>query len=241
VLAVKKADLLFRTDMPFESRLVELIAAHRARTTVVDVTEGITRRWLVDECDEEPATSDDRRGGEDHHGAGDRHEGGPDPHVWLAPRNLKIMAANIAAALEKAAPADRDRFRRNLAALEEQLDRLDARIRRALRPFRGQTFYVFHPAFGYFADAYGLRQKAVETEGKPPTPRQLLALIKQARAEGVKIIFLQPQFDDRAAQTIAAAIGGKVMPMDSLSPDVIGNLKRVAAVLSDHSPRQTPP
>ena len=89
-----------------------------------------------------------------------------------------------------------------------ELDGLDARIRRALRPFRGQTFYVFHPAFGYFADAYGLRQKSVETEGKSPTPRQLLALIKQARAEGVKIIFLQPQFDRRAADAVATALGG---------------------------------
>ena len=220
VLALKKAALFFKIGVPFESRLVDLLQSRHQRTTVVDTTEGIDKRWLVDECEDEPP------GGGEHHE--DRHAGGPDPHVWLTPGNLKIMAVNVAAALEKAAPRHAADFRRNRAALDEELDRLDARLRGALRPLRGQTFYVFHPAFGYFADAYGLRQKAVETEGKPPTPRQLLALIKQARAEGVKIIFFQPQFDSRCAERVAEAIGGAVVPMDPLAPNVIENLDDVA-------------
>ena len=77
-------------------------------------------------------------------------------------------------------------------------------------------------------DAYGLRQKAVEIEGKAPTPRQFLALVKQARAEGVKIIFLQPQFDARRGQAIAEAIDGRVVIIDSLASDVIQNLDNVA-------------
>ena len=211
VLAVKKAALLFKIGMPFESRLVDLLQSRHRRTTVVDATDGIDKLPLADECEDEAAAPGQR-----------------DPHVWLAPRNLKIMAANVAAALEKAAPAHAADFRRNRAALDEDLDRLDASLRRALRPFRGQTFYVFHPAFGYFADAYGLRQKAVESEGKSPTPRQLLALIKQARAEGVKIIFLQPQFGGRSAEAVAKSIGGVVVAMDPLAADVIENLDDVA-------------
>ncbi len=211
VLAVKKAALLFKIGMPFESRLVDLLQSRHQRTTVVDATDGIDKLPLADECEDEAAAPGQR-----------------DPHVWLAPRNLKIMAANVAAALEKAAPAHAADFRRNRAALDEDLDRLDASLRRALRPFRGQTFYVFHPAFGYFADAYGLRQKAVESEGKSPTPRQLLALIKQARAEGVKIIFLQPQFGGRSAEAVAKSIGGVVVAMDPLAADVIENLDDVA-------------
>ncbi len=234
VLALKKAELFFKTGMPFESQLVDLIAAHHARTTVVDVTSGITPRWLADECCEEPAASGGSRHDEHH------HEGGPDPHVWLTPGNLKIIAANIAAALEKAVPDHADEFRRNQAALGRELDLLDARLRLALGPFHGQTFYVFHPAFGYFADAYGLRQKAVETEGKAPTPRQLLALIKQARAEGVKIIFLQPQFDARCGRAIANAIDGKVVIIDSLAPDVVKNLGDIATNIQPSFHAETP-
>jgi zinc transport system substrate-binding protein len=230
VVALKKAVLFFKIGMPFESRLVDLLESRHRRTTVVDAADGIAKRWLADECADEAAAPDGQAPREEH------HAGGPDPHVWLTPRNLQIMAANIAAALEKAAPAHAADFRRNRAALADQLDLLDARIRRALRPFQGQTFYVFHPAFGYFADAYALRQQAVESEGKSPTPRQLLALIKQARAQGVKIIFLQPQFDRRSAAAVAEAIGGAVVTMDPLAPDVVKNLDDVAAKIRQAFP-----
>ena len=139
------------------------------------------------------------------------------------------MAANVADALREASPGRAAEFRGRLATLDAELDRLDARLRRELAPYRGQTFYVFHPAFGYFADAYGLVQKSVESEGKPPTPRRLRALVKQARTEGVKVIFFQPQFDVRAAGVIAEAIEGAAAPIDSLAPDVAKNLDEIAA------------
>jgi zinc transport system substrate-binding protein len=215
---LEKASLFFKIGMPFENRLVEKIEAHRGHTLVVDASQAIAKRWMTEECHDEPSQCD--RG----------HEAGePDPHVWLCPRNLKLMAATIADALQKAAPEHADEFRKNLAALDRELDDLDARLSQTLKPFRGQTFYVFHPAFGYFADAYGLKQKSVETEGKSPTPRQLRATIKQARSEGVRIIFLQPQFDPRSARAIAAALGGAVAPIDSLAPDVVKNLDDIAA------------
>ena len=230
VLALKKAALFFKIGMPFESRLVDLLESRQRRTTVVDTAAGIPRQWLADECCEEEAAPGGSHCEEDH------HAGGPDPHVWMTPPNLKIMATKVATALEKADPGHAGDFRCNLAALAQELDRLDARLRRTLEPFRGQTFYVFHPAFGYLAHEYHLQQKSVETEGKAPTPRRLLALIKQARAEGVKIIFLQPQFDARCAEAIAAAIGGAVVPLDSLAPDPAKNLDEVAAKIQNSFP-----
>ena len=150
--AVEKASLFFKIGLPFEAELVRRIESHAGRTKVIDAARGIVRRQLEEE-----------------------EEGGPDPHVWLSPRNLQIIAANVADALSEASPGRAAEFRGRLATLDAELDRLDARLRRELAPCRGQTFYVFHPAFGYFADAYGLVQKSVETEGKPPTPRRLRA------------------------------------------------------------------
>ncbi len=216
VVAMDKASLFFKISMPFENTLVEKLEARQGRIRVIDASRAIAKRIMEDECGE--------TGGDHEHEVGE-----PDPHVWLCPANLKIMAATIADALVEAAPADAARFRANRAVLDAELDALDGRLRRVLRPFQGQTFYVFHPAFGYFADAYGLKQKSVETEGKSPTPRQLRALVHQARAEGVKIIFLQPQFSRRSAQTIADAIGGAVAPIDSLTPNVVENLDEMAA------------
>lgn len=206
VVRLGKARLFFKVGMPFEEVLTEHIAAANERTAIVDTAAGINRLRGIDPDE----------------------EGESDPHVWLAPRPLKQMAANIAAALCTADPPHAHDFRANQAALDVELDALDRRLGTSLASYRGQAFYVFHPAFGYFADAYHLRQEPVEIEGKPPTPRQLVRLIQRARADHVKIIFLQPQFNQQAAESIAQALGGAAMPMDSLAYDVVANLADVA-------------
>jgi zinc transport system substrate-binding protein len=212
VVRLSQAALFFKIGMPFEEVLTEHIAAGNARTAIVDTGAGIQRRTGGDPDD----------------------EGGADPHVWLAPRPLKQMTANISAALGDADPAHAQDFRANQAALDAELDDLDRRLAATLAP--GQAFYVFHPAFGYFADAYKLRQESVEIEGKPPTPRQLVRLIRQARADHIKIIFLQPQFNQQAAESIARALGGAAMPMDSLAYDVVANLNDVARKIAEAAP-----
>jgi len=91
--------------------------------------------------------------------------------------------------------------------------------------------YVFHPAFGYFADAYGLTQVPVEFEGKEPGARQLAGLIDRARADGVRVIFVQPQFSGKSAAVVAAAIGGAVIPINPLSRDYLANLEAMASAV----------
>jgi len=218
VIELSEARLFFRVGMPFEDRLVERIAAGVGNFTVVDTAAGIVRRASGHACEE-------ARGADDHD---PEEEGGADPHVWLSPPLLKTMAANVAAALCRADPRHASAYVANLRSLNTQLDTLDRRIAQSLAPYRGQAFYVFHPAFGYFADTYGLRQVSVEVEGKLPTPRQVFELIAAARADGVKIIFLQPQFNQQIAASIAEAIGGTVMRMDDLAFDVAANLDDVA-------------
>ncbi len=218
VIELGEARLFFRVGMPFEDRLVERITAGVGNFTVVDSAAGIARRPSGHAC--EKALGADQHDPEE--------EGGADPHVWLSPPLLKTMAGNVAAALCRADPRHAVVYRANLRSLDAQLDALDHRIAQCLAPYRGQAFYVFHPAFGYFADTYGLRQESVEVEGKLPTPRQVFELIAAARADRVKIIFLQPQFNQQIARSIADAIGGTVMPMDDLAFDVAANLDDVA-------------
>ncbi len=223
IASLSHARLFLTAGLPSEDRVVEKIADMPSGPQVKDVTAGIHKRQML------PHGADGQE--QDHAHAGPA--GGVDPHVWLAPRQLKTMARNVATALEEADPPHADEYRKNLAALQVDLDALDARIAAALRPYRGQHFYVYHPAFGYFADAYGLREEAVEAGGKSPTPRQLRNLIEKARAEGVKIIFVQPQFDPRSAETVAEAIGGRVVPVDPLAKDVLDNLANIAAKIQE--------
>jgi zinc transport system substrate-binding protein len=139
----------------------------------------------------------------------------------------------MCAALVEIDPVHRSDYEANLKQLTADLDALDARIARTLAPLKGQTLLVFHPAFGYFARDYGLRQEAVETGGKAPGPRHVKKLIDRARNEGVRVIFVEPQFSQQAAKTIAQQIGGVVIAIDPLAKDYIANLQNVADKIHD--------
>jgi len=94
-------------------------------------------------------------------------------------------------------------------------------------------FLVFHPAFGYFASAYGLRQVAIEEEGKAPGPARLAAVIEAAKADGIKVVFVEPQFSSSAARTIASAIGGEVVVIDPLAADWPAGMQAIARAFGE--------
>ena len=208
---LEQAAVYFRIGVPFEDALAGKLSSAAPKLRVVDLREGIVLR-------PEP--------GHEHDHAHDHGE--MDPHTWLSPRLAGVQAAVMCEALVEVDPDGAADYRRRLAEVQADLAALDRKLAAALAPLKGRTFYVFHPAFGYFAAEYGLKQKAVQTGGKNPGPRQLQALIDSARAEGVRVIFVQPQFSDRAARAVAAQIGGAVVPMDPLARDYIGNLEQMA-------------
>jgi len=218
---LSESRLFFASGWPFEQRLLEKAKAVNPGLQVIDTRQGIPLRWMKAAEAEADAQ---------HAGAAAAAHGHaqPDPHFWLNPRYAKIMAATIEKALTAADLPHAEAFRKNLATLDDGLDKLDARLAEALAPLAGRDFFVYHPAFGYFADAYGLRQAPVELEGKEPTARQLARLIDRARAEGVRVIFVQPQFSAKSAEAVAAAIGGAVVPLDDLAKDYIANLTDMA-------------
>ncbi len=114
-----------------------------------------------------------------------------------------------------------------------ELRRIHEDLRQRLAPLRGRTAVVFHPAFGYFLDDYGLRQQAVEVEGKEPGGRHLATLIRKARADGVRVVFVQPQFNRKAAQVVASEIGGVVRVLDPLPTPYLEGLERLGTTLLD--------
>jgi zinc transport system substrate-binding protein len=81
------------------------------------------------------------------------------------------------------------------------------------------TFLVFHPAWGYFADAFGLTQESIERDGKAPAPGDLARIIDAGRAADVRVVFIQPQTSAAAARTVAEAIGARVVVLDPLRRD----------------------
>jgi len=162
--------------------------------------------------------------------AGHGHDEESDPHIWVSPANVRHMAAHIAEAFAKADPAQAQAYSANLAAFLKEIDALDAELRTVFAgiPADKRGFLVFHPAWGYLARDYGLTQTAIEFEGKEPSPRRLGAMIAQARKAGVKVIFVQPQMSRRTAESIAQALGARVLAVDPLAADWAANLRAVA-------------
>ncbi len=208
--------LFFTIGLPFEQRLAARLT--EGGTTVVDTREGIPLRRAAGPCAHD-------------HDDGHVHEpdGAKDPHFWMNPRLVKIQAETICMALERADPEHAEVYRRNCMAFAAALDAVDGRIAKALKPLEGRPLFVFHPAYGYFADAYGMKQVAVEVEGKEPTARDVVRLVEQARTAGVRVIFVQPQFSPKCAEAIAREIDGEVVPIDPLCADYLSNLELMTA------------
>ncbi len=210
IRALSRSRLFFTAGLEFEHEISRRLQGSSPNLRIVDTSQEMKKIPM------EEATH--------RHGV---HEVA-DPHVWLSPPNLKSMAQVMLSSLVQVTPARAQLYHDNFERLSRRLDELDKVVSEKLAPFKGSSFFVFHPAFGYFAHHYGLKQVAVETGGKAPSPRQLISLIKEAKADGVKVVFVQPQFDPRSAESIAAAIGGKVVALDPLAEDSVRSIRIMA-------------
>jgi zinc transport system substrate-binding protein len=218
IVALSRARLYVAVGHPaFEFERIQLFPflATLPGLQVVDMSRGM------------PLLAGEGEGGdEDGHG----HFGG-DPHVWVAPATVAVAGRNIAAALEGIDPAHAAEYRANLARFEADVAALDGEIRAELAPCRGSAFMVYHPTWGYFAHEYGLRQVAIEAEGKEPSAQRLIQLIGEARRDGVKVVFVQRGYPRKSAQVIADEVGGSVVIGDPQERDWLGNLRRVSREL----------
>ena len=220
LIELSRAELFFSVGMAFEERLLNKISRTATALKFVDTSRHVHKIPITGEYDKDHFRDDG-------HGAHHGHSG-LDPHIWLSPVNLQVMAGTMAEAMILVDPDNKAGYEVNLTKTVSMLERLHEKIHGQLAPFSGDTFYVFHPAFGYFARDYNLHQKAVEVEGKSPTPKQLSRLIQSARKDTITTIFVQPQFDSKSASAVATAIGGQVVPLNPLAEDVTANLEMMA-------------
>ncbi|PKL49534.1 MAG: ABC transporter substrate-binding protein [Candidatus Riflebacteria bacterium HGW-Riflebacteria-2] len=219
---LSRASVFFMIGVPFEQALVKRLSTICPDLELVDTGKNVPRRMMNEQ------EQDHRHSAECAHGTG-----ASDPHIWLDPVYAVIQAEAIASALIKIMPDNAAAINDGLLKLTTELKTLDEQLASALAPVKGQTMLVFHPAFGYFADRYGLQQQSVEVEGKEPGPRQLAALIRKCRQLGVRVVFVQKQFPVAAARTVASSINGAVVQIDPLAEDYIDNLRRLGeAVLA---------
>lgn len=156
------------------------------------------------------------------------HHQNSDPHIWTSLSNAVVMVGNIRDSLIQIDPAFEAQYRRNTDAYISKLRSLRDRIAGELKNTRARKFMVFHAAFGYFAGDFNLTQISIEVGGKEPSARDIARLIKKAKAENIKVIFAEPQFNTKSADIIASAIGGQVVLIDPLAGNYLQNMEKMA-------------
>lgn len=210
IMSLGSARLFLLSGLDFEERLTGRIQNSFPGLTFVDLSKGLEHGGMAQKND-----------GPDQHGDSDQH-------AWLSPPRYRRQAEIVTQAFSREDPKHKDVYSTNLAELQKEIDQITDRIARQLEPFQGRSFFVFHPAFAHFGEAFGLHQKAVEVGGRLPTPKKIAGLIEAAKEEKVQIIFVQPQFDQASAKVVASSIGGAVVGLDPLAKDVLHNYAIIA-------------
>lgn len=159
------------------------------------------------------------------------HQEGVDPHIWMSPRRVKIIAENIFRAMVEIDPDRKEYFRENYLRFMEDLDSLDRSITRILQDFQGRSFIIFHPALTYLAEDYGIEQVPIEWEGKEPSPGYLMELIDHAKKENTKVVFVQEQFDMDNARAVADELDGTIVRINPLDEDWKSSMGKIVNAL----------
>jgi len=206
-----KASLWFRIGETFEIRAIQALQSHNPKFKVVDLRQGLD---LI--------TSDHTHG----------HKGccpaGADLHIWLSARMAQKEAQTIADALIENFPENKELYLSNLKSFQQELKSLDKTITETLEPMQNRTILVSHPAYAYFARDYNLKQHSIEVEGKDPTPQQMTKLLKLARQLGVNTIFIQPQYNNKAARLVADELDMKLVSLDPYSENYFKSMLDIA-------------
>ncbi|MCP4577547.1 MAG: zinc ABC transporter solute-binding protein [Deltaproteobacteria bacterium] len=219
-----RTQIYFAIGVPFEDNWLQKFEASNPQMKIIRTQAGIRKIPM-----KEGGHGHNIEHGETEHDHEKISPSAKDPHIWLSPPLVMVQAESIRDALVKADPKGRMVYEANYRAFLSELKILDLEIRNVFETTgENNKFMVYHPSWGYFARNYGLEQIPIELEGKKPSPRQLLKLIKEARKNHIKVIFVQPQFSEKSAETIADAIGGQVVFANPLAEDWKNNLLKVS-------------
>lgn len=222
--AIAKADVVFRVSDQLEGFMRRpLAAAPRVLDVELIDTPGLVKLAPREGGVWEAHVHGDHDGHDDegHDHEGHDHEGGVEPHIWLDPRNARVLGARIAEVLVGLDAANAASYRANAAKLDAGLAALDAGLAQQLAPLAGKPFIVFHDAYQYFEHRYGLTAVGsitVSPERKPSAQR-IQAVRDKIRETGARCVFAEPQFDSALVATLTEGTGARAGSLDPTGAD----------------------
>ena len=210
VRKVQSVDLLYWIGPDMEGFLPRVLNGRKLPSVAVQDLPGLKLRHFAEDNHSHAEETDDH----DH----DHRPGSLDAHLWLSPVNARVIADKMAADLSAADPANAERYQRNAKAFDERLDALDQRLKQRLASVEGKPYFVFHEAFDYFEDAYGLKHAgvfAVAAEVQPGA-QHVAAMRTRLQEVGKTCVFSEPPLRPRLAETLVAGLPVKLAELDAL-------------------------
>jgi len=227
--ALSEAAAYFSIGVSFENAWLDKIASANDEMMMVDTAAGIERVPI----DAHYKVELGGRPESEAEGGSTGLTTGRDPHIWLSPELVKIQSQNIYEAIVEIDPANEAEYKASLGSFLADIDELITDIEKTLVGIQSRKFMVFHPAWGYFGDDFELEMIPIEVGGQEPSAAELADLITTAKEEDIQVVFAQPEFSTRDAETIAKEIGGEVLLISPLAPDWLDNLRRVAKAFAE--------
>ncbi|MFC2133552.1 metal ABC transporter solute-binding protein, Zn/Mn family [Bacteroidota bacterium] len=149
------------------------------------------------------------------------------PHIWLGLEEVKTIVENICRAFVKIDTASADYYKHNKEVFISRIDSLNDQLKQDFDQLTKKEVLVYHPAWRYFLSRYGLEEISIEKDGKEPKAKDLHNLIDYAKLKGIKAIFIEPQFDIKAASTIADEIGAQIVMLNPIPEDFFVNINDI--------------
>lgn len=227
MIRLSRTQIYFAIGVPFEQIWLKKIAAANPAMRVVHTDAGIDKLSIGYHSHPEKEEGHPARQIQPHENSLRHHEI-LDPHIWLSPPLVQQQAIAIFEALVRSDPVNRVIYEQRYKDFTKELGEIHKAIASIFDGKDSLEFIVFHPSWGYFAHTYGLKQVAIEVEGKAPKPAQLTKLIQYCREHHIKVVFVQPQFSTKSAELVAREIGGQVIVTDPLAENWSENLRMVA-------------
>ncbi|WP_224405044.1 metal ABC transporter solute-binding protein, Zn/Mn family [Afifella sp. IM 167] len=220
--ALQEADVVFWVGPEIETFLAGPLETLASGAEAVELGEapGVTYLAL-----REGGTFEHHDHGE-HEGAAHEHEeheeGETDAHVWLDPANAEAMVREIAATLAEADPANAETYNANAAAVEGRLEALTKELAADLEAVKGKPFIVFHDAFHYLENRFGLEAAGSITVSPEVSPgaQRIREIRQKIQSLGAACVFAEPQFTPKVIGTVTEGTGARSGTLDPLGADL---------------------
>ncbi|MBK5417217.1 metal ABC transporter solute-binding protein, Zn/Mn family [Pseudomonas sp. TH31] len=210
VRKVQSVDLVYWIGPDMEGFLPRVLKGRTLPTVAVQDLPGMKLRHFAEDSQSHAEDADEH----DH----DHRPGTLDAHLWLSPINARVIATKMATDLSAADPDNAARYQSNLKAFDERLDALDLRLKARLAGIAGKPYFVFHEAFDYFEDAYGLKHTGVFSVAAEVQPgaQHVAAMRTRLQEVGKTCVFSEPPLRPRLAETLVAGLPVKLAELDAL-------------------------